>query len=113
MNASLKIRLISGFILGPITLLAIIAGGIYFKMFVAIAFGLSFKEWVRMALKSKTALRDSIIGVLYLLIGFMALALQWTFFRARKKELLSGCAKQGLSGFIACLKSLVAYGSVT
>ena len=71
-SSCLKKRLISGFILGPITLVAIITGGIYFKAFVAIAFGLSFKEWVRMALKSKTALRDSIIGVLYLLIGFMA-----------------------------------------
>ncbi len=65
-------RLISGFTLGPITLLAIIAGGIYFKIFVAVAFGLSFKEWVRMALKSKQVLRDSIVGVLYLLIGFIA-----------------------------------------
>jgi phosphatidate cytidylyltransferase len=65
---SFILRLLSGLVLAPLTLAAIFYGGVAFQAFIAIAFGISFKEWVRMARKGGHTLRDGIIGVLY--IGF-------------------------------------------
>lgn len=65
-------RLISGLVLGLLTIAAIFLGGLAFQAFVAIAFGLSFKEWVRMARKGGHAVRDGIIGVLYIAFCFTA-----------------------------------------
>ena len=76
-SASFKYRVISGFVLGPVTLAAIILGGLFFQFFVAIAFGLSVKEWIRMAGGSHNAalfhkIRDIFIGVVYLALSYAA-----------------------------------------
>jgi len=71
-NRDFTARMVSGFILGPLTLFAVYFGDIYFQMFVAVAFGVSVKEWIRMAKKSDHVLRDSILGVVYLAICFAA-----------------------------------------
>lgn len=65
-------RLISGLILGPLTLAVIVLGGWFFKIFVAVAFGLSVKEWVRMARQGKNLIRDSVLGILYLIMPYIA-----------------------------------------
>ena len=72
MNKDLAARLISACILGPLTLAAIFYGGLAFQVFVAIAFGLSFKEWIRMARKGDHVIRDAIIGVVYMAFCYAA-----------------------------------------
>ena len=69
---SFKMRMVSGFILGPLTLLAIIYGGIAFQLFVGIAFGISVKEWIGMTRRSKHFLRDSILGIAYMVLCYSA-----------------------------------------
>ena len=58
--------------MGPLTIAAIFYGGLAFQAFVAIAFGLSFKEWMRMAKKDEHVIRDSIIGIVYITLCFAA-----------------------------------------
>lgn len=65
-------RLISGLVLAPLTIFAIFYGGLAFQAFVAIAFGLAFKEWIRMARKGDHAIRDGIIGIIYIALCFLA-----------------------------------------
>lgn len=77
-NNTFFARVISGLVLGPLTLAAIFLGGLFFQAFIAIAFGLAVKEWVRMARISNHAWRDGIIGVLYIafcMAAFMKLRL--------------------------------------
>lgn len=62
--------MISAFILGPLTLAIIILGGWFFKILLALVFGLAVREWVRMARQGKAPIRDSALGVLYLLLSF-------------------------------------------
>ena len=69
-NSSFILRVVSGFILGPITLAAIFYGGFAFQAFIAIAFGISVKEWVRMARKGEHFIRDSVIGVIYMALCY-------------------------------------------
>lgn len=71
-SRSLNRRLMSVLFLLPLTVYAIIAGGLAFKIFVGIAFGIAVKEWVRMALKSKHKIRDAVVGVFYLFVCFYA-----------------------------------------
>ncbi len=71
-NSSFRTRMISGFTLGPLTLLAIFYGGLAFQALVAITFGLSVKEWIGMARKSDHVIRDAILGVAYLVVCFTA-----------------------------------------
>lgn len=70
--SSLNLRLLSGFTLGPLFGLSIIYGGFVFQAVVAIAFGLSVKEWINMARQGKHVIRDSIMGVVYFLIAYAA-----------------------------------------
>lgn len=72
-NSSFKMRMISGFILGPLILLAVIYGGFAFQICFALVFGLSIKEWMGMTKLSKHTIRDSILGIAYLVICFSAL----------------------------------------
>ncbi|MEM7618299.1 MAG: phosphatidate cytidylyltransferase [Pseudomonadota bacterium] len=72
MSSGLNLRVISSAVLLPITLLVLVIGGWTFKIFVGIAFGIAVKEWVRMAVKVKHPLVATILGVLYLMIGFVA-----------------------------------------
>lgn len=71
-NRDFTARIISGLILAPLTIIAIFYGGLLFQIFIALAFGLSFKEWLRMARKGDHVLRDVIIGVLYIALCFAA-----------------------------------------
>jgi phosphatidate cytidylyltransferase len=68
--SSLNLRLLSGFILGPLFVLAIYFGGILFQAVVAIAFGLSVKEWIDMTRQGKRVIRDSILGIAYFIIAY-------------------------------------------
>lgn len=71
-NKDFTARCISGFILGPLTLIAIFLGGLPFQIFIAVAFGLAFKEWIRMARKGDHVIRDGVIGVIYIALCFAA-----------------------------------------
>ncbi len=71
-NKDFTARIVSGLILAPLTIAAIYFGGLAFQAFIAIAFGLSFKEWVRMVRKGRHPLRDGIIGILYIAFCFAA-----------------------------------------
>ena len=75
MSASFKLRVLSAAILLPLTIFVIYTGGMLFKVFVAIAFGIAVKEWVRMARLSPTMLRDIVFGLVYITIGFWAFIL--------------------------------------
>jgi len=68
--SSLNLRLISGFTLGPLFVLSIYFGGFLFQAVVAIAFGLSFKEWINMTRQGKRVIRDSILGITYFIIAY-------------------------------------------
>ena len=68
--SSLNLRLISGFTLGPLFVLSIYFGGIFFQAVVAIAFGLSVKEWIDMTRQGKRVIRDSILGITYFIIAY-------------------------------------------
>ena len=65
-------RVLSVIVLLPVTLLALYFGGIVFKIFVGIAFGIAIKEWLRMAVKTKRPLISSVLGVLYFILSFVA-----------------------------------------
>lgn len=71
-NRDFTARIVSGLVLAPLTITAIFYGDVAFQAFIAIAFGLSFKEWVRMARKGDNTIRDGIIGVLYIAFCFAA-----------------------------------------
>ena len=71
-SPSFKKRVISGLILGPVTLATIIYGGLPFKLFVAIAYGLAVREWMNMALLGKHVLRDGVLGFAYLTLCFLS-----------------------------------------
>lgn len=71
-NHDFTARIVSGLVLAPLTIAAIFYGGLAFQAFVAIAFGLSFKEWIRMARKGDNTIRDGIIGILYIAFCFAA-----------------------------------------
>ena len=64
--------MISGFTLGPLALAIILCGGISFKIFVAIAFGIAVREWINMTRISNHVLRDSVLGVAYIAVCVMA-----------------------------------------
>jgi len=70
--SSLQLRLITGFTLGPLFVLAIYFGGFAFQAVVAVAFGLSVREWINMTRQGKRIIRDSIMGLVYFLVAFMS-----------------------------------------
>ena len=71
-NRDFTALIVSGIILAPLTIAAIFYGGVVFQAFVAIAFGLSFKEWLRMTQKGDHVIRDSVIGIVYITLCFAA-----------------------------------------
>lgn len=71
-NSGFVLRMMSALVLGPLTLLAIYAGDLYFQIFVAIAFGISIKEWVGMAKKGQHFIRDGVLGAVYITLCFIA-----------------------------------------
>lgn len=82
MSTSLLCRVGSSAVLLPLTVLAIYEGGLLFKVFVALAFGIAVKEWIRMARQSNKMLRDIFVGLVYLFIGFFSFILLRTNFDA-------------------------------
>jgi phosphatidate cytidylyltransferase len=71
-SSSLKLRLLSGLTLGPLALAIIMFGGLPFKIFMALAFGIAVREWINMARKGKHVVRDTILGVSYIGLCFLA-----------------------------------------
>jgi len=71
-SRSFNRRLLSAIFLLPITVLCVFFGGWAFKIFVGIAFGIAVKEWVRMVRKCGHPIRDGVIGLIYLIICFIA-----------------------------------------
>lgn len=72
-GASFKNRMISGFTLGPLVLAIILYGGWPFKILAALSFGIAVKEWVGLARLSKHLVRDSILGISYIALCFLAI----------------------------------------
>lgn len=70
--SSLTKRAISGFTLGPLALAMILYGGLPFKLLLAITFGIAVREWINMTRKSKHVVRDSILGIAYIALCYMA-----------------------------------------
>lgn len=70
--SSLNLRFLSAVILGPLFVFAIYSGGIVFQGVVALAFGLSVKEWINMTRQGKHVIRDSVLGIIYFLIAYTA-----------------------------------------
>lgn len=71
-SRSFNRRVLSVVVLLPITLIAVYMGGIAFKIFVGIAFGIAVKEWVRMAVKLPRPLICTTMGVVYFILSFVA-----------------------------------------
>jgi len=71
-SRSFNRRVLSAIVLLPVTIFAVYMGGILFKVFVGIAFGIAVKEWVRMAVKTGRPIISSALGVLYLVFAFVA-----------------------------------------
>ena len=69
-SRTFKRRILSIIFLLPITIFAVYEGGLFFKIFVAIAFGIAVREWFRMTKKTGHLLRDGIIGFIYLFFCF-------------------------------------------
>lgn len=68
--SSFHLRVLSGFVLGPLFVGAIYLGGIAFQAVVAVCFGLAVKEWIDMTRQGKYVIRDSVFGIFYLLVCF-------------------------------------------
>ncbi len=71
-GSSLQRRLLTGFILGPITLLLIWFGGVFFLAGVGVAFYLSVFEWYKMAKQSDEENRDFLVGAIYIVLAFVS-----------------------------------------
>ena len=71
-SSSFKLRVLSVAFLLPVTLFVAMSGGMIFKAFVAIAFGIAIKEWMGMAKLSGHLIRDGVLGFVYILIGFFS-----------------------------------------
>lgn len=65
-------RLLSGFILGPLTLLLIALGGWYFMVMVMAAAGIAFHEWYGLVKDSKNSYREMAMGGFYLTVCFVS-----------------------------------------
>ena len=72
MKSSLKLRLISGFTLGPLTLLIMWFGGLPFLTVIGLVFALAIYEFREMTKRSAHGLRDFLLGAFYLTICFVA-----------------------------------------
>ncbi len=72
MSASLKLRLISGFTLGPLTLAIMWIGALPFLALMIAVFALAIHEFREMTKLSLNPLRDFLVGGLYLSICFTA-----------------------------------------
>ena len=78
MSSSFKLRVLSAAVLLPATVFVVFTGGMIFKIFVALAFGIAVKEWIRMAAKSGHIIRDAVLGLVYIFIGFFSFILMRT-----------------------------------
>jgi phosphatidate cytidylyltransferase len=66
---SFQKRLISGFILAPAVLLVLAAGGVFFAIFVLVAFGLASYEWGKLSMGNAAGL---LAGIFYLPVCFLS-----------------------------------------
>lgn len=69
-SSSLRMRLASAVVLGPLTGLVIIWGGVPFLIFVGIALGIAAYEWLGLVKKLKFSFLHSILGAVYLAVTF-------------------------------------------
>lgn len=67
--SSLQYRILSGVVLGPLTLAIIYVRGIPLIVFSLIAAGLALREWVRMARLGDRVQKDIAIGVVYISVS--------------------------------------------
>lgn len=71
---SFLLRVVSAFLLMPVVLYALWAGGFAFIALVLLAVLVSMREWVGMSLLSAHMWRDLLVGGLYILFSFFAFA---------------------------------------
>ncbi len=71
LSHSLILRIISLLVLIPVVMAAIIMGGWYFALFVAIAFGLTCAEWVQLTRNVKRSLFYLVLGLIYFSISYL------------------------------------------
>ncbi len=72
-ESAFKMRFLSAALLGPLILFALFYSDLSFKILIGLAFGLSVHEWMAMARKGDRILRDSLLGIAYLLFCFWSL----------------------------------------
>lgn len=68
--SSLQIRILSGVILGPLTLFLIYLGQMPFFIFMLVAAMISVWEWWRMSDAGEHPMRDVLIGALYMVVAY-------------------------------------------
>lgn len=73
--SSLKVRFLSSLVMGPLTMAIIIYGSYPFLALICFAAMISYKEWLGLSKKSKKAIIDSLIGLIYLAGCFSAIIL--------------------------------------
>ncbi len=71
-KSSLYLRVVSGVVLAPLVIYALVGGVIPFMIFIVIALGLSLYEWGRMARGLSHPLIAGLVGIVYLLLCFAA-----------------------------------------
>lgn len=71
-NNSLNLRILSAIALMPIVLLAIVYGGWAFYSMMLVGIVIALFEWIKMASLSSDKLRDTILGVLYVVLCFLS-----------------------------------------
>ncbi|MDB5491693.1 MAG: Phosphatidate cytidylyltransferase [Micavibrio sp.] len=72
-SSSLNHRILSALVLAPVTMVLIYLGGYPYIAMIVVCAVLILREWIRMAGKGRHMMRDSVIGILYVLISGAAL----------------------------------------
>jgi phosphatidate cytidylyltransferase len=73
-TSSLKTRLISGFILAPLTLLTIYLGGVFFGALIFAAFIIVIFEWISLCKKTQRPILEFLVGFVYSIICIASFA---------------------------------------
>ena len=72
-HKGLYLRIVSGFVLAPLVLFAIVYGDWPFAVLLAAALGLSVFEWLQMSRLSKYPLLNLVPGIVYIFVCFAAI----------------------------------------
>jgi phosphatidate cytidylyltransferase len=71
LSNTLFLRILSSLVLIPVVMAAIISGGWFFALFVAVAFGLTCAEWVQLTRNSNRSLFYLLLGLVYFSISYL------------------------------------------